>query len=191
MTYTINEHLINSSIADEDIFMVFGIPNNRIDNLHLIGRWFTRNPQTHFRYIQGRLKDKVSKLNLELLKTLYPNVRFITTIDNPWCRLYQTYNSHSTTKKTSNSLKNFIKILPHIPNLSVNILDNYPPDDSIIILRNEYINDDFVKFSKSSNATFLDTEPIDYRNFFDPESNSIIQSIFQKDIKFFYPELLS
>jgi hypothetical protein len=187
MTYTINEHLINSSIADKDMFMVFSVPNNRIDNLHLIGRWFTRNPQTHFRYIQGRLKDKISKLNSELLKTLYPNVRFITTIDNPWCRLYHYY----TIKKKSVSLTNFIKILPHIPNLSINILDNYPPDDSIIILRNEYINDDFAKFSKSSNATFLDTEPIDYRNFFDPESNNIIQSIFQKDIKFFYPELLS
>jgi hypothetical protein len=170
------------------MFMVFSVPNNRIDNLHLIGRWFTRNPQTHFRYIQGRLKDKVSKLNLELLKTLYPNVRFITTIDNPWCRLYQTY---ATTKKTSSGLKNFIKILPHIPHLSVNILDNYPLDDSIIILRNEYINDDFTKFSKSSNVTFLDTETIDYRNFFDSESNNIIQSIFQKDIKFFYPELSS
>ena len=191
MTYTINEHLINSSIADEDIFMVFGIPNNRIDNLHLIGRWFTRNPQTHFRYIQGRLKDKVSKLKLELLKTLYPNVRFITTIDNPWCRLYQTYSSYFTTKKTSVSLTNFIKMVPHVPHLNVNILDNYPLDNSIIILRNEYINDDFAKFSKSSNATFLDIEPIDYRNFFDSESNNIIQSIFQKDIKFFYPELLS
>jgi hypothetical protein len=82
-------------------------------------------------------------------------------------------------------------MVPHVPHLNVNILDNYPLDNSIIILRNEYINDDFAKFSKSSNATFLDIEPIDYRNFFDSESNNIIQSIFQKDIKFFYPELLS
>lgn len=185
MTYTINEHLTNSSIAEDDIFMAVSISNNRVDNLQLIGRWFTRNPETHFKYIRGRLRDKSSKLNLNLLKTLYPNVRFITTIDNPWRRLYQTYN------KKFVSSKNFVKIIPLILQLNLNILDNYPPDRSIIFLRNEYIASDFSIFSKSSNVLFSDPDPVDYRQFFDAESNNIICSIFQKDIEFFYPELLS
>lgn len=190
MTYTINEHLTNLSIAEDDIFMLFGIPNNKIDNLQLIGRWFVRNPATNFKFLQGQLTDERSKLNLELLKTLYPNVRFITTIDNPWCRLYQTYDSYSETKKKILSLTNFVKMVTLIPKLNVNILDNYPLDNSIIILRNEYIKDDFARFSKSSTAVFLDTGNVDYRNFFDSESNCIIRSIFRRDIEFFYPELL-
>lgn len=191
MTHTINEHLTNLLIAEEDIFMVVGISNNRVDNLQSIGRWFTRNPETHFKYIRGRLTDKKSKLNLKLLKTLYPNIRFVTTIDNPWCRLYQIYNNYPATKKKFLSLTNFVKLVQLIPHLCANILDNYPLDNSIIILRNEHIKYDFAKFSKSSTAEFLETENVDYRNFFDSESNDIICSIFRKDIEFFYPDLSS
>lgn len=189
MTYTINEHLTNSSIAEDDIFMVFGIPNNKIDNLQLIGRWFKRNPETHFKYIRGSLKNTSSKLNLQLLKTLYPKVRFITAIDNPWCRIYHIHHVHPVFNKIS--LKNFVKLISSLPSYCVNLLDLYPPDKSIIFLRNEYIETDFIKFSKSSNAVFTLPETINYRRLFDKESNDLIRLIYQKDLSFFYPELLS
>lgn len=188
MTYTQTEHLNNFPIIDEDIFMLFEIYNNRFNNLKNIGRWFKMNPSTCFRYIHGQLKDNRHNLNLDRLKLLYPNVRFITTIDNPWYHLYNIYITHPTFSKML--LANFIKIASVHYQYRRNLLDFYPPDKSIIFLRNEYIASDFSIFSKSSNILFQDPDPVDYRTFFDDKSNDIICSIFQKDIEFFYPELL-
>lgn len=181
--------MTNSLISDEDIFTLFGTPDNSTDHLQSIGRWFTRNPQTHFRYIQVQLKDQRSKLNLDLLKTLYPKVRFVTTVDNPWCRLYHMHNIHPKFSKMA--LEHFVKFISLWPAYCRNLIDLYPPDKSIIFLRNEYIDNDFSKFSNLSNVDiFSETDLIDYRTFFDSESDNIVLRIFQKDIEFFYPELL-
>lgn len=189
MTYTINEHLSSLSIADNDIFMLFGIPNNNVANLAAIIYWFRKNPATCFRYLEGRVKNTVS--GLSHLKNLYPNVRFITAINDPWLRLFQIYTDSVRHKRKFTDLKQLVRSVALDPTLCPNILDNYPLDDSIIFLRNEYIETDFIKFSKSSEAVFTLPKPIDYRRMFDKESSYLIRSIYQKDLSFFYPELLS
>lgn len=186
MTYTINEHLSNLSIADDDIFLLFKIPNNNIDNLATITNWLRRNPATCFRYVDGRLKNTSSRLSH--LKNLYPNVKFITTVNDPRLRLLQSYKHY---KQKSVSLKQFVQLVASDTAICSNILDNYPPDNSIIFLRNEYIASDFAKFSKSSDVVFTLTKPMDYKKLFDAESNDLIRSIYQKDLSFFYPEMLN
>lgn len=190
MTYTLNEHLNNFPIADDKIYLLVNISaSTALANSKCIGRWFKSNLSTRFRYFTNKLQDKRNNLTLGQLKTLYPNVTFIGTIDNPWYHLYHIHNTHSTFSKMS--LVRFIKIISVYSPYCQNLLDLYPPDDSIIFLRNEYIADDFSIFSKSSNILFPNPDPVDYRKFFDTQSNDIICSIFQKDIEFFYPELLS
>lgn len=190
MTYTHREHLNNFPITDDNTYLLVNISSNTaLTNSKCIGRWFKSNLSTRFRYIINKLQDKRTNLNLGQLKMLYPNVRFIGTIDNPWHHLYSIYNTHPTFRKMS--LAYFIKIASVHPLYRCNLLDLYPPDDSIIFLRNEYIANDFSIFSKSSNVLFPDPDPVDYRRLFDSESNDIICSIYQKDIEFFYPELLS
>lgn len=190
MTYTINEHLTNLKIADEDIFMMFGISNCDFDNLKFIGRWFKSSPSTCFRYVLGRLHNE-KKLHLDKLKTLYPNVRFVTLINNPW---YRVYRAHSVYQKKHQviTLNIFVKLLSTFPGMCPNILTSFPADNSIIFLRNEHIDHDFTNFSKSSNnPIFLKSDSLDYQQFFDEDSNDKILSLFQKDIEFFYPELSS
>lgn len=190
MTYTLNEHLNSFPIADDKIYLLVNISaSDALANSKCIGRWFKSNLSTRFRYLINKLQDKRNELNLGQLKTLYPNVTFIGIIDNPWHHLYHIHNTHPTFSKMS--LTHFIKLVSVRPRYRCNLLDLYPPDSSIIFLRNEYIANDFSIFSKSSNVLFPDQDIVDYRKFFDAESNNIICSIFQKDIEFFYPELLS
>jgi hypothetical protein len=189
MTYTINEHLASSSIADDDIFMLFGLPNNKFDHLKAIGYWFKKNPKTCFRYLEGRLKNTIT--GLSQLKTVYPNVRFITTINDPWQQLFYVYKKYLNHTKKFITLKQFVQLVASDMSLCPSILDDYPLDNSIIILRNEYIETDFAKFSKSSDASFTLTDPVDYKKLFDEESNNLICSIYKNDISFFYPELLN
>jgi len=189
MTYTINEHLSSSSIAADEIFMLFGISNNKIDHLKTISYWFKKNPSTCFRIVEGRLKHTIS--GLSRLKTVYPNVRFITTIDNPWQRLFQIYRNYLNHTKKFIDLNEFVQLVASDLTLCPNILDDYPLDDSIIILRNEHIETDFTNFTKSSDAVFTLTNPVDYRKLFNKDTNDCIRSIYQKDLSFFYPKLLS
>jgi hypothetical protein len=169
--------------------MLLGIPNNKNDHLKTISYWLKRNPATCFRYVEGRLKHTI--IGLSQLKIAYPNVRFITTINDPWHQLFHIYKNYINLTKKFINLKQFVQLVALDPTLCPSILDDYPLDDSIIILRNEYIETDFAKFSKSSNAGFTLTSPVDYRKLFDEESNNLICSIYQNDISFFYPELLN
>jgi hypothetical protein len=169
--------------------MLFGIPNNNIDHLKTISYWFKGNPSTCFRMVEGRLKNTIS--GLSQLKITYPNVRFITTINNPWYRLFQIYTDFPRNERKFANLKQFVQLVVSDPTLCPNILDVYPLDNSIIILRNEYIETDFTKFTESSDAVFTLTNPVDYRKLFDKQSNDLIRSIYQKDLNFFYPELLN
>jgi hypothetical protein len=146
MTYTINEHLTNLKIADEDIFMVFNIPNCDFNNLKFIGRWIRSNPSTCFRYVLGKLKDN-KKLNLDKLKTIYPNIKFITLINDPWYRVYQAHAEYQKKYKVT-TLNIFVKMLSAFPGMCPNILTSFPADNSIIFLRNEHIDHDFANFSK-------------------------------------------
>ena len=189
MTYTINEHLSSLSIADDDIFMLFGITNNDVDNLAAIIYWFRKNPSTCFRYLEGRVKNTVS--GLSHLKNLYQNVRFITTVNNPWVRLFQVFSDYTRYERKFTNLKQLVQLVASDITICPNILDDYPLDNSIIFLRNEYIENDFTQFSKSSDAVFTVTNTMDYRRLFDKESNDLIRSIYQKDLSFFYPEMLN
>jgi hypothetical protein len=169
--------------------MLFGIPNNNIDHLKTISYWFKGNPSTCFRIVEGRLKHTIS--GLSQLKITYPNVRFITTINNPWYRLFQIYKNYLNHKKQFTDLNQFVQLVASDPTLCPNILDDYPLGNSIIILRNEYIETDFTKFTESSDAVFTLTKPADYRKLFNKDSNDLIRLIYQKDLSFFYPELQS
>jgi hypothetical protein len=174
---------------NKNFYHLLSIPENN-DYSRLIDEWFRNNSTTRFQYVLDR-EFLGKSYNLSTIKNLYPTIKVLTIVINPWTRFYRLFKSVKTSfeinafiylihkNKDSNLRKTQFDLM--FSNGECEILDFY--------LRSEFIESDFETFKNSINS---DDYPINFKTFnfnhkhlFNKQSQDIIREMYQKDFEYF------
>lgn len=172
--------------------------------------WAEKDSITSFRFIRD-LEISNKRLTLQDVDNLYPGVKTISVVSNPWARFYWTYVSIHNPPPGSPSIE---KILSRYKHLAIDtfenfilslenceVLDNfkhpcflqydwisYSKREVDFLFKAETINKDF----KILQNYFCTTQPlgiddftIDYRPYYNDSTKAVIERIFQRDIEKF------
>lgn len=174
---------------NKDLYYFLGIPGNNYHSRD-VDKYLRENVKTRFHYILDR-ELSGNESNLSLIKTLYPNIKVLTVVVNPWTRFYRSFNSLNI-KIEMNA---FIKLLPKNRNPKIKITqfqlihqnsENFQLD---YFLRSEYIQTDFQNFKKSlgDNSEFNEFQRVDlnHKKHFNLQSREIIKEIYKEDFEYF------
>lgn len=185
---------VSSCNTENSIFLLYRMPYSGFYHKDIFDV-LKSNYDTKYKLI----KDTFSFYNfvdLRVLKDYYPYAQIITTVSNPWTRIFKLYSDYL--KHTKISLDDFVLIIEDDKSLKRNQYDyifNQNPQGADFIFRNEFIEQDFLKFSKIwKNPILFKKEQefnFNHKLFFKPDSQKIIENIFKKDIEFFYPNYLN
>lgn len=173
----------------KDYYTLFTVPGNS-EHARVIDEWMRHNPSTRFQYILDR--ELIGKTyNLKLTKTLYPGVKVLATVINPWSRFYKLYTQ-------LNSLID-INTVTHVLCNNIHSKLRTTQFESIFfesegfeldfVFRSECIDKDFNNFKNHLTDKSI---PIQFKNFnfdhkhlFDKKSQDIIREIYRKDFEYF------
>lgn len=189
------EHTHNlNSINENSIFLIYSMPYSGFYIKDIVD-CFKSNPETKYRIIKDTLVTN-NFIDLITAKRFYPTVKIIATVSNPWTRIFRYYLNSLKIKKIS--LDEFVASIKDTPEYCKNQTDyifNDNPQGADFILRNEFIDTDFLKFSQLWKCPMVLEKSQEFRyqhkEQFSNESNKIIENIFSRDIENFYSELFS
>jgi len=178
----------------------------------MIKKWFMQSGNAKFRYIQDKEFER-EFCNLKKIDDVYPGIKTVGIMFNPWARMYHGYNTLCEMKaRNDNSymdlsifeLDSFDKFIHSVPkrqiiepfafNLSTPMSDwySYQTDSEIrtvdYMLQAENIVEDF----KNLQEYFCTSEPLciefelpDYRKFYNKKTKAIVAEVFKEDIERF------
>lgn len=170
---------------------LYPVPNDSIftflilkySNFYLkkIGYWLRRNEATRFNLIRDNEIQK-NFVTSDFIKQLYPSVKIITTVTNPWFLVYEEYKNYKK-QNLSLTMDEFIEnYKPNGQNLFIEKAD--------YIFRNEYIEEDFEPFREclGKNTNFLIGPKFifDSRKHFKPNQLAAIEKFYGDEIERFY-----
>lgn len=169
------------------LFYPGGLPNNN----QTIHNWLKDNPNTRFNYIVD-IEAFNNTFSVHEVKNLYPGITTITTVVNPWTKVFRTYMHLLSTKQIRLSINDFVSKLDKSSIAAKNFSDylDVSKDKVDFILRDENIEKDFVNVSKYFNSidvpiTFDKKEYNHKDKFYNQQSIEIIKHLFKNDIEYF------
>lgn len=183
----------SSCDIENSIFLIYRMPYSGFYHKDIFDV-LKSNYETKYKIIKDTFSF-YNFVNLNILKNYYPYAQIITTVTNPWTRVFKYYSEYL--KHTKISLDEFVLILENDKSLKRNQYEyifNQNPQGAEFIFRNEFIDQDFLKFSNiwKNPIHFKKTQEFNFNHklFFKPASQKIIEDIFKKDIEYFYPNYL-
>jgi hypothetical protein len=196
--------------TDDSFFTVLITPGD----LHrkAIFKWFENTPQSKFRFIRDN-EIESEYLNLQQINDIYPGIKTVAVVTNPWLRVVHAYKTIHHLKTESRDIpansfdfnidnfENFVCNLKNIPKndkywftpitpqadwLEYNTLDGICTVD--YLLKSETVSEDF----KSVQAYFCASNPLveldvlpDYQKYYTKQTRNIIADISARDIERF------
>lgn len=183
---------------NNSVFTFIGLPFSQsyIKNIY---DWFNIVPAAKYKILLDRHALR-NYIPLQQINTLYPNVKTISIVTNPWSRVFQIYIflisrqsnpitfdfNTFVTKLTTPILPNNIMSLSQLSRVRYQVNNTYITAD--YIFREENLIEDF----KSLQAYFDSDIPIesppptaDYQKEYNIESRQIVQELFKDDIEYF------
>jgi hypothetical protein len=165
------------------------IPGNN-DYSKIVDQWMRNDANTRFQYVLDR--EFLGKTyNLSLIKTLYPGVKVLTIVVNPWTRFYRDFLS----LKVNSDLNLHTHMIYKSKNSKIKktqydlIFSNSLEHNLDFFFRSEHIEKDFQNFKSSldneSNPIQFNKVALDHKNLFNAQSQEIIREIYQKDFEYF------
>jgi hypothetical protein len=156
-----------------------------------IHNWLRDNPNTRFKYIVDMEAFK-NEFTVPEIKKLYPGIKVIATAVNPWTKVFYMYKHLLLTKQIRVSINDFVSTLNESVLARKNICEyiDTAKDQIDFILRNEYIEEDFIKvaeyFDSLSTPIVFDKKEYNHKDkFYTEKSIDTIRQLFKKDIEFF------
>jgi hypothetical protein len=133
-----------------------------------------------------------NKFSVPEVKNLYPGIMTITTAVNPWTKVFRTYKHLLLTNQIRLSINEFVSTLDKSSIAAKNFSDylGTSKDRVDFILRDEYIEEDFLKVSDYFDSTdvpiVFDKKEYNHRDkFYNQQSIEIIEHLFKSDIDYF------
>jgi hypothetical protein len=169
------------------LFYPGGLPENN----QTIHNWLRDSPNTRFKYIVD-IEAFNYKFSVPKVKNLYPGIMTITTVVNPWTKVFRTYKYLLSTKQIRVSINDFVSTLDKSSIAAKNFSDyiDTSKDQVDFILRDEYIEEDFLKVSDYFDSTDIpivfDKKEYHHKDkFYNQQSIEIIKHLFKNDIDYF------
>lgn len=166
-------------------------PGGLTEHNQIIHNWLKDNPTTRFNYIVD-IEAFNNKFSVPEIKDLYPGITIITTVVNPWTKIFRTYKHLLLTKQIQLSINDFVSTLDETSLAAKNFCEylDTSKDQINFILRNEYIEEDFVKVAEHFNSATIpivfDKKDFNHKTkFYNEQSIEIIEKLFKKDIEYF------
>lgn len=194
--------------TDDSFFTLLAIPGN--PHRWSLFRWFEKSNQSKFRFIRDT-EIETDYLNLEQIEDIYPGIKTIVVVSNPWIRAKFIYDQICAFKKANESrqipattidfnLESFEAFVHSIkttqPTSKYWFLPTTPQVDWVTyndrkcsyILHAENIDEEFKViqdyFELDIPLDMQDKIP-EYRHLYSNETKQIVEELFYKDIEAF------
>jgi hypothetical protein len=196
--------------TDDSFFTFLVVPGDFHRDAVL--KWFETSPQAKFRFIRDN-EIETDYLSLQQIDDIYPGIKTVSVVTNPWLRIVRAYNTiHllKTAKRTIpanvfdfniDSFEDFVCNLKNIPTTSKYWFTPTTPQKQWLeysteegtrtvdyILKSETIDADFkiIQDYFCTDVPLINKDKIPaYRKFYTKKTRDIVADIFAEDIEYF------
>lgn len=187
--------------TDSSFFGYINAPGNFFFSPTIV-RWFNNEPNAQFRLIVDMEAEEESLTFLQL-QDLYPGVKTIAPITNPWRRLVVIYEALKKANEDKTNLEaikvfdfsnftfeSFLKQLDApIAGYSISMsqciwIKN--ANELLLIVRDDFLQEDFKMIQEYFESTKpIEVDFIEYRSYYNEDTKKFVEEQFKEDIELF------
>ena len=190
-------------------FFSYIAPIGTNPNLYAIFKWFQDVDQAKFRFIKD-IDIEYQKMTLKEVDDLYPDVKIIAVVNNPWARVYRFYKDFSE-NSGRNSIEKLIEVhdfkldsfesfVLNLPNAKKNPDSWFGPitpqcewvqygdRQADFLFKEESLEEDFKVIQDyfcTNIPLTLRHGTVDYKEHFTTEMKQVVEELFKADIEKF------